>query len=114
MASYGIGRGLAGSILALPLGLASAAAIETDLPPERQKVLMHVLTQECGSCHGLSMRGGLGSPLRPENLEGRPDSAFQAIILHGIGGTPMPAWRPILSEADAAWMVKVLRAGVIE
>ncbi|HEB99314.1 MAG TPA: cytochrome c, partial [Thiotrichales bacterium] len=32
-------------------------------------------------------------------------------ILDGRPGTPMPPWRPILTEEEAAWMVKVLKRG---
>jgi mono/diheme cytochrome c family protein len=103
-------RALINSLAALAL-LVPALALG-EIPPERAAQLRHVLIQECGSCHGLTMRGGLGAPLRPENLAGKHDSALQAIILYGIEGLPMPAWNWMLSEAEAAYLVKILREGV--
>ena len=34
-----------------------------EVGPERAEKLEHILIQDCGSCHGLTMKGGLGSPL---------------------------------------------------
>lgn len=82
------------------------------LSPGQQQSLMNLLRQDCGSCHGLTMRGGLGAPLLPEALAGKPDEVLAEIILDGISGTPMPAWRPLLTEAEAAWMVRRLKQGL--
>jgi cytochrome c55X len=30
------------------------------------------------------------------------------IILDGVPGTPMPPWRPLLSESDALWIANYL------
>lgn len=32
-------------------------------PPERQKALLNLMRQDCGSCHGLRFEGGLVCPL---------------------------------------------------
>lgn len=91
--------------------LGGAAAADS-LNPGQQQSLMNLLRQDCGSCHGLTMKGGLGAPLLPETLAGKPDEALAEIILDGLPGTPMPAWRPLLTEAEAAWMVKRLKQGL--
>jgi cytochrome c55X len=83
-------------------------------PPasERQGDLLHLLKHDCGSCHGLTMKGGLGPPLLPETLDGKGDQGLVEIILDGVPGTPMPPWRDELSRDEAAWMVQNLRKGL--
>jgi len=97
--------------LALPvlLVLAAAPAVAADLSPERQKQLGNLLAQDCGSCHGMTMKGGLGSPLLPALMRDLGDEALVATILDGRPGTPMPPWKMILSEADARWLVRRLK-----
>lgn len=83
-----------------------------DVPdPPRQDRLLHLLTQDCGSCHGLTMKGGLGPALLPDRLRDRDDEDLAAIILDGIPGTAMPPWRFELTEDDATWLVRRLRKG---
>jgi cytochrome c55X len=80
---------------------------ETDYP--RQQQLLHLLKQDCGSCHGMTFNGGLGPALLPENLHDKPDEMLIITILEGRPGTPMPPWKSELSRDDAAWLVKLLR-----
>ena len=80
--------------------------------PERQAALRNLLVQDCGSCHGLTMRGGLGPALLPADLVGKPPAYLQATILYGRPGTPMPPWRPFLTDADSAWLVETLLRGL--
>lgn len=84
--------------------LAAAAPV----PPERAAELEHMVLQDCGSCHGLTRKGGLGSPLTPEALAGRDPGGLAQIILDGVPGTAMPPWRPLISEGDAAWIADYL------
>ncbi len=97
--------------LALVLLMSSPVLASAALPPERQAELMNILKQDCGSCHGLTLKGGLGPALRPDDLAGKPDALLLKTILDGRPGTPMPPWRPILTEEEAAWMVRVLKRG---
>jgi cytochrome c55X len=78
----------------------------------REAYLANLLTQDCGSCHGLTMKGGLGPSLLPEALAERDDAVLVEAILDGRPGTPMPPWRFELSAQEAAWLVKRLREGV--
>ncbi len=94
------------------LGLAACFPLTAEIDEERAGELRHLLIQECGSCHGLTMRGGLGPALTPEALEDRHDIGLRAIILHGVPGTPMPGWNWKLSEEEAQWLVDLLREGV--
>jgi cytochrome c55X len=35
------------------------------------------------------------------------------VILDGRAGTPMPPWRPFISESEANWMVDMLKRGAV-
>lgn len=98
--------------LALAVCLVAIGTVVSAAPrPERQNQLRALLAQDCGACHGMTRRGGLGPPLLPRALEGRSDAALTTVILNGRQGTPMPAWRGLLSEDEARWLVGVLREG---
>ncbi|MCC6195321.1 MAG: cytochrome c [Burkholderiales bacterium] len=79
--------------------------------PARQRELAHLLAHDCGSCHGGRLAGGLGPPLTAEALRARPDESLVATIIHGRPGTPMPPWRPFLTETEAQWLVQRLKQG---
>ncbi|MHC5226539.1 c-type cytochrome [Ignatzschineria sp. LJL83] len=78
------------------------------IPIERQQELQHLLTQDCGSCHGLKMKGGLGPALTFERLKEKPKEGLEATIFYGRPGTPMPAWNAFISRDEAAWLVQQL------
>ncbi len=78
---------------------------------ERQAQLLYLLKHDCGSCHGMTRKGGLGPALLPENLRDRPEELLVNTILDGRPGTPMPPWRGELSDADALWLVEALNRG---
>jgi cytochrome c55X len=80
----------------------------------RQAELVRIVRQDCGSCHGLRLTGGLGPALTPQALADKPVDAMAATIVHGRPGTPMPPWRALLSEADAAWIAHQLVRGFPE
>ena len=53
--------------------LASAADARPAAPdPERARELVHIVRQDCGSCHGLTLKGGLGPALTAEALADKP------------------------------------------
>lgn len=79
--------------------------------PERQREIVHLVRQDCGSCHGMTFQGGLGMPLTPEALRGKPFDSLVATIYGGRPGTPMPPWHRFLSEAEAGWVVEQLLQG---
>lgn len=78
------------------------------LPVERQQELEYLLHQDCGSCHGMRLTGGLGPALTPDALAGKPRELLAATIRDGRAGTPMPPWGNLLGEADIAWLVDYL------
>ncbi|WP_300255108.1 cytochrome c [Bradyrhizobium sp.] len=88
--------------------MAPAAAGETNSDPAR---LANLVRQDCGSCHGLTLKGGLGKPLTPDHLRAWNREQLVSIILDGVPGTPMPPWRPLLSEPEARWIVDRLQQG---
>jgi cytochrome c55X len=76
--------------------------------------LSNLVRQDCGSCHGLTLKGGLGKPLTAENLEAWDRDQLAAIILDGVPGTPMPPWRPLLTETDARLIADMLKEGALK
>lgn len=80
-----------------------------EIPPDRAVALEHMVLQDCGSCHGLTRKGGLGRPLTVEALAQADREGLALIILDGIPGTAMPPWRPLLSEAEALWIADYLK-----
>jgi cytochrome c55X len=97
--------------LVLPLFLVSTASFAVDPDSRRQKELVHLVRQDCGSCHGMTLQGGLGPALLPANLAEKPAESLVATIYSGRPGTPMPPWKQFLSEDEAAWIVRQLQAG---
>ena len=94
--------------LAAGLGCVPAAAGSAT---ERKAELVNLVRQDCGSCHGLTLKGGLGPPLVPEALAGKDRMALAYTILYGRPGTPMPPWKDFVSEAEAGWIVEQLLNG---
>jgi cytochrome c55X len=62
----------------------------------------------------MRLTGGLGPALTPQALADKPVDSMAATIVHGRPGTPMPGWRALLSEADAAWIAAQLVRGFPE
>jgi len=104
------GSGLAGRGSGIALALIFSQAVTATAMDKKE--LRNLLVQDCGSCHGLTMRGGLGPALLPETLADKPDAVLVSTIMDGRPGTAMPPWRPLLSEDDANWMVQQLKQGL--
>lgn len=89
-----------------------AQSIQTVPEADEQIRLKRLLVQDCGSCHGLQMKGGLGPALRPADLADKPASSLVATILYGRPGTAMPPWQGLLDESEAKWLVEQLLKGL--
>jgi cytochrome c55X len=76
---------------------------------DRAKQLQSMVLNDCGSCHGATMKGGLGPPLTPDALRTREAETLSAIILDGRPGTAMPPWRPLLTQEEATWIANFLK-----
>jgi cytochrome c55X len=90
--------------------LVSLPTLAGDEPSaSRQTELETLLYQDCGSCHGMTLRGGLGPALPKERMRAYDRDALAGLILHGIPGTAMPGWEGLLSEQDARWLADHLQ-----
>lgn len=85
----------------------------TKTSPERAEELTHMLLHDCGSCHGMTLKGGLGPSLLPEQFKDKNVDYIKDTILYGRSGTPMPPWKSIISEQDAEWLAEFLLSGRI-
>jgi cytochrome c55X len=103
------------ALIALLLGtllLPTAAVADghrDGLDPTRQAQLETLLYQDCGSCHGMTLRGGLGPALPRDRMQAFNVEALSHIILHGIPGSAMPGWKALISEEDARWLAEHLQ-----
>lgn len=95
-------------LLALVPPLVSAA---DGLPDERRAALTQLLHQDCGSCHGMHLTGGLGPPLTTTALADKPRELLFVTIKEGRNGTPMPPWQALLDDRDINWLVDYLLTG---
>lgn len=90
--------------------LMSANAYANDLSRGRQEELLNMLKHDCGACHGLTRKGGLGPSLLPETLADKSNAWLVQTIQEGVKGTPMPPWQMIITEQETLWLVEnVLR-----
>lgn len=99
----------------IPLLAAGIAAPTIAAPapaPKRAAEILNMVRQDCGSCHGLTLKGGLGPALLPSTLRDKEPLSLKSTILYGRPGTPMPPWKPFLSDAEAEWVVEQLVKGL--
>ena len=89
----------------------SYAGIEP-LSSERQAELKHLLLHDCGSCHGMTLKGGLGPALTPDALLNKSEEFLFQTINYGRHGTPMPPWQGLLTETEIHWIVSTLKKGI--
>lgn len=98
------------SCLALPVAAAGGPGAET-LSQQRQADLVYLLHQDCGSCHGMTLKGGLGPSLLPEALAGKPDTYLRQVISKGVPDKAMPPWENILQPDEIDFLVSYLQQG---
>lgn len=85
----------------------------TEVNPTRQNELVYFLKHDCGSCHGMTLKGGLGPALLPETLSALPKEYVVTTIMEGRKNTAMPPWKSMLSRNDALWITEQLQSGHI-
>ncbi len=91
--------------------LSQAANAEVD--SARQNELLYFIKHDCGSCHGMTLKGGLGPALLPETLSAKPKDFLVATIMEGRKNTAMPPWKTMLSKDDAIWITEQLQSGSV-
>jgi len=89
----------------------TANKTQPKITQKRKNELTYIVKQDCGSCHGMLLKGGLGPAILPEKLTNYQVEDLSAVILHGRPGTPMPPWKGILSPQDAKWISTQLKSG---
>ena len=111
-----VSTGAAPVLAALPAAAEPDALVPPPMPAppsavaaERAVVLRHLLIQDCGSCHGLTLGGGLGPPLLRQSLTDKPVPYLVAVILHGRPGTAMPPWSAFLTAPEGEWLARELK-----
>ena len=97
--------------LCLAALLSGTALAATSPSPDRQAELIHRLKHDCGSCHGMTLKGGLGPALLPDKLAQKSNEFLAEVILYGVPGTPMPPWEGEITRSEAEWLVDYLRKG---
>ncbi len=75
----------------------------------RQATLRNMLKHDCGACHGMTLKGGLGPSLLPEAIKDKDDEFLVNTILNGRKDTAMPPWAKFISPAEARWLIKQIR-----
>ena len=78
---------------------------------QRQQELRYLVQQDCGSCHGMTLKGGLGPALTPQALAGKPTDLLISAVLDGRPGTAMPPWGTFMTEPEGRWIVEQLVRG---
>jgi len=96
----------------MTVGLPGATArASEDLSAARATALTHLVRQDCGSCHGMTLKGGLGPALTPVALTGRSSADLAWVISHGRSERAMPGWAPLLPAHDIDWIAQGLLDG---
>ncbi|MCG8544746.1 MAG: cytochrome c [Alphaproteobacteria bacterium] len=101
----------AAAVIALGCLLGWAGLAHGEPSEARRDVLLHRLKHDCGSCHGMTLKGGHGPPLIPSQIAGKSDEDLAVVIRKGLPGTPMPPWDFEISRDEALWLVHQLREG---
>ncbi len=84
------------------------------LSVEKKQNLIHLLKSDCGSCHGYTLKGGLGPALLPFALKNKSILFLKKTILDGREGTAMPPWRPLLTDQEAQFLAETIKRGLTQ
>lgn len=98
--------------LGLVLCLLIVQITRAEIPAERQQTLRYMVRHDCGSCHGMTLKGGLGPALTPDALAQKSSELLVNSIIEGRPGTAMPPWEGMLNQEETAWIVEQLRQGM--
>ncbi len=93
----------------LLLVLMPADALAFEPTQERQQELLNLLKHDCGACHGLQRKGGLGPPLLPQALTDKSNEYLLETIQEGKPGTAMPPWKKFINKDESLWLIENIR-----
>ncbi len=89
--------------------LMSCSISVAEIKLKRQRELAHLVKHDCGSCHGMTLKGGLGPALRKVDLKDKSDQQLFDTIYYGREANAMPPWKAILTKEEIRWVIKFLR-----
>lgn len=89
----------------------SGVLLAQTIDSTRQQELDHLVKQDCGSCHGMTLKGGLGPALTEEALAEKPKQYLFDTIFFGREALAMPPWEGLLTEDEIWWIVEQLKYG---
>ncbi len=99
-------------LITLSLLLGTYSLAQAQLTASKKQELKEFLLQDCGACHGMTLKGSLGPALLPSSLAGKSQEFLTYTILNGRPGTAMPPWKGILNREEANWIAEQLLKGV--
>lgn len=76
--------------------------------------LENLVRQDCGSCHGITLKGGLGRPITAQALADWDAETVAQVVLNGMPGTAMPGWAGVISEVEARAIAEGLKKGTFQ
>jgi cytochrome c55X len=76
--------------------------------------LIYIVKHDCGSCHGMTLKGGLGPSLLSDKLKNVPLDSIIDSISNGRVGTAMPGWKKLLNSEDIKIIAEILKEGEIQ
>lgn len=77
----------------------------------RKQELLYILKQDCGSCHGMTLKGGLGPSLLANTLKDKRVEDLAQTILKGRSLLGMPPWEAFVNSNEALWLAHYLKNG---
>ncbi len=95
-------------LLLLIIMLLFEDGFSSSVSSSRQQDILYLLRHDCGSCHGMTLQGGLGPSLLAQDLQNKSPEYLQSTILNGRTNTAMPPWKDFLSPKEVKWLVQWL------
>ena len=68
------------------------ALLEKKLEPSKEKHPLLIYEEWCLHCHGDRRHGGIGPPIRPQDLKHLGSEGVEKLLLEGLGHPAMPDW----------------------
>ena len=95
--------------IGLCLMIACQTTFAMEVSQKRQMELKGLIENVCSACHGKDLSGGQCPSLTPKALANKSDNMLVQTILQGRNNTAMSAWKDLMTETEAKWIVQLLR-----